>query len=61
MSVVGLCSKCGGEVVSLKYHSFRDMSPQMTPPKCSKCGATEKKNLPVIEMTEETNQQLLQE
>ena len=61
MSVIGLCSKCGGEVVSLKYHTFRHVT-QFTPPKCSKCGAIVKKDLPIIQMDESApTQQLLQE
>lgn len=39
--VVGTCSKCGGDVVDGR---------EFVQPNCRQCGATPKRNLPVIEM-----------
>lgn len=49
--VVGKCSKCGGFVIEGSL---------VTKPTCCQCGAVKKeKQLPVIEMDESTNPQLL--
>ena len=57
-SVIGKCSRCGGEVVV--EHPSTTEGVNVVKPQCCQCGAIKKEVLPVIEM-EEVKQQLLQE
>lgn len=56
--LVGLCSICGGSV----FHNFGEQIMGVEPPlSCSQCGATQKRDLPIIAMNEEMKPQLLVE
>jgi hypothetical protein len=50
MSVVGTCSKCGGDVV--KTPTTRGVVT-----KCTKCGVVKQPKLPVIDMSESVTEQ----
>jgi ribosomal protein S27AE len=46
--IIGTCGRCGGDVM-VATHWWGSRPPR---PTCIKCGATQKQNLPVLEMEE---------